>query len=648
MKIKAFIGFLMVIFCASANAQQSRQNSYSGDDIATSEKMAFLRNQSKKERGQLTGASENFDVNYYRCEWEIDPAVNYIRGKLSSYFHITSNSTEITYDLSAVLTVDSVLYHGTKISFTRPQNLVTIQFPSSLNAGTLDSVSIFYQGAPVGGGFGSFIQTDHGGTPVIWTLSEPYGASDWWPSKNGLGDKADSLDVIITCPDIYRASSNGVELPSVFAGGNRICIFKHRYPIASYLVALAVTNFSLETKSVLLGTTNMPILDYIYPEDSAYFSGRLVFMLNAMQLYHNTYGDYPFLKEKYGQTQFQWGGGMEHQTNSFIINGSEELMAHELSHQWFGDKITCGSWQDLWLNEGFATYSQVLYLEKLSPGFLNISLRNKLANITALPDGSVWVNDTTNISRLFDNRLTYNKGSYVIRMLRWKLGDSLFYKAIQEYQQDPTLKFGYARTADLKRHMESVSGLDLTEFFQSWYYGEGYPSYQLEWTGLGGGLVSTKLKQTTSHPSVSFYAMPVALRFSNSSQQKTVVIDHKSSGQVNFLDLGFEPDTVEIDPDLWLLSANNTISHAIINLPDQVNVLPNPVSDQFYIFLKALSGDKATLQLYSMSGQLLMNRNVALTNGNGFVGMSSQFLPRGQYILRVLAGGQKITKKIIK
>ena len=243
MKIKAFIGFLMVIFCASANAQQSRQNSYSGDDIATSEKMAFLRNQSKKERGQLTGASENFDVNYYRCEWEIDPAVNYIRGKLSSYFHITSNSTEITYDLSAVLTVDSVLYHGTKISFTRPQNLVTIQFPSSLNAGTLDSVSIFYQGAPVGGGFGSFIQTDHGGTPVIWTLSEPYGASDWWPSKNGLSDKADSLDVIITCPDIYRASSNGVELPSVFAGGNRICSFKHRYPIASYLVALAVTNF---------------------------------------------------------------------------------------------------------------------------------------------------------------------------------------------------------------------------------------------------------------------------------------------------------------------------------------------------------------------------------------------------------------------
>ena len=103
-----------------------------------------------------------------------------------------------------------------------------------------------------------------------------------------------------------------------------------------------------------------------------------------MQLYHNTYGDYPFFKEKYGQTQFQWGGGMEHQTNSFIVNGSEELMAHELSHQWFGDKITCGSWQDLWLNEGFATYSQVLYLEKLSPGFLNISLRNKLAEYYGL------------------------------------------------------------------------------------------------------------------------------------------------------------------------------------------------------------------------------------------------------------------------
>ena len=651
MKIRLFHIFLTAFlscFLLAGFGQVTDRMERTTEDISQMEKLRFLRVREQKEKGNRTQASPNFDVNYYRCEWEIDPAVNYITGKLSSYFHITSASSDITYDLSSNLTVDSIYYHGAKINFARPQDALTIQFPASIAAGTLDSVSIYYQGAPVGGGFGSFIQTNHAAVPVIWTLSEPYGASDWWPCKNGLSDKADSIDVIVTCPDIYRATSNGVELPSVFAGGKRICPFKHRYPIATYLVAIAVTNFSVETRSILLGTANMPIINYIYPEDSAYFSNRTQFMLNAIQLYNNFFGDYPFMKEKYGQTQFQWGGGMEHQTNSFIVNGGEQLMAHELSHQWFGDKITTGSWQDLWLNEGFATFCEVFYLEKLSPPFYPTSILNRLQNITSDPGGSVWVDDTTNIGRLFDGRLTYNKGGYLLRMLRWKLGDSTFFRAMRQYQQDPAVKYGFSRTDDFKRNLEQLSGVDLTQFFNDWYYGQGFPHYHLEWTELSGGWISTKLSQTTSHPSVNFFAMPVPILFRNASQSKTIIIDHKSSGQLDFFNLGFVPDTVIIDPDHWIISASNSISKASLNLKDQLNILPNPVGNEFFTVLQNIPASKVSMQLYSMNGQLLARKEIELTNGFYFGNFNSAALPRGQYVLRVIGDGVRISKRILK
>jgi aminopeptidase N len=647
-KLKSFSALIATGCCLSVFSQEPMRADRATEDIAHSEKLQFLSMRARTDKGQRSQASTNFDVNYYRCEWEVDPAVNYIKGKLSSNFHITQAASEISYDLSANLTVDSIYYHGAKINFTRPGDAVTIQFPSSISAGTLDSVSIFYQGAPIGGGFGSFIQTDHAGSPVIWTLSEPYGASDWWPCKNGLNDKADSIDVIVTCPDIYRASSNGIELASSFNGGKRICPFKHRYPIATYLVAMAVTNFSVETRNILLGSTNLPILSYIYPEDSAYFASRTPYMLNAMQLYNSTYGDYPFIKEKYGQTQFQWGGGMEHQTNSFVVNGGEELMAHELSHQWFGDKITTGSWQDLWLNEGFATFSQVYYLEKLSPFYYPGSVRQRMQDITSQPGGSVWVDDTTDISRLFDGRLTYNKGGYLLRMLRWKLGDSIFFRALRQYQQDPTVKYGFSRTADFKRNLEQLSGTDLTQFFNDWYYGQGYPTYQLEWTMLSGGWISTRLKETTSHPSVSFFAMPVPIVFRNASQEKTIIIDHKSSGQLDFVNIGFVPDTVLIDPDHWLISANNTVTQSSLNLKDQVNILPNPIGNEFFTVLQNIPASKVSLLLYSMNGQLLSRKEIELLNGFYFGSFNSASLPHGQYVLRVVGDGVKISKRILK
>ena len=166
---------------------------------------------------------------------------------------------------------------------------------------------------------------------------------------------------------------------------------------------------------------------------------------------------------------------MEHQTNSFIVSPNENLMAHELAHQWFGDKITCGSWQDIWLNEGFATYLSYFYFEKGDPaGHLN-RLKNLSNAITSVPGGSVWVEDTTNVGRIFSSRLSYNKGAYLVHMLRWVLGDTSFFRGVRQYMNDPKLAYGFAITEDLKRNLEQVSGKDLTEFFNDWFKGQGHP-----------------------------------------------------------------------------------------------------------------------------------------------------------------------------
>jgi aminopeptidase N len=310
----------------------------------------------------------------------------------------------------------------------------------------------------------------------MWTLSEPYGARDWWPCKNGLDDKADSIDVFITHPGTYRAASNGLlQSQTPVAGGKTLTYWKHRYPIATYLICFAVTNYAVFDRTVTLTNGILPMQTFAYPEDSTSFSNGTTNVLNAMKLYDSTFGPYPFMNEKYGHVEFSWGGGMEHQTSTFVTNIGESLCAHELGHQWFGDKVTCGSWKDVWLNEGFATHLASIYMESKYPSSAISNRKSEISNITSQAGGSVMVDDTTSVNRIFDSRLSYTKGSHLLYMLRWILGDNAFFTALRNYQIDPAIIYGFATTADLKRNMEQASGKDLTYFFNEWFSGQGYP-----------------------------------------------------------------------------------------------------------------------------------------------------------------------------
>jgi aminopeptidase N len=600
------------------------------EEIVEKERSQFR----KTEVRMLSVSTSNYDVKYYRCHWELDPSVRYISGSVTSHFTMLGTSSEIAYDLASALTVDSVVYHGNKIAFGRfaPDGL-RITFPANIAGGTLDSVSVFYRGIPPNTGFGSFNQALHSGTPVLWSLSEPYGARDWWPCKDMLKDKADSIDIIITNPAPYRSSSNGLPVNQISTATHNITHWKHRYPIATYLVAFAVTNYDVTNDGAQSGSRLIPLALYSYPENTPVFMSALTTTKIAMPVFSNHYGEYPFSNERYAQTQFSWGGGMEHQTNTFLSSAGTQLVSHELGHQWFGDKVTTGSWADLWLNEGFATYSEFIYTENTTPALRITTLTGWRNSITSQPGGSVYIIDTNNVNRLFSGRLTYQKGGYVVHMLRWKLGDSAFFRGLRRYLNDPALQYKTARTADLQRNLEQESGVPLTEFLEDWIYGEGYPDYSATWRNSATKKVKVTLSQTTSHASVDFYEMPVPLQFKNATRDTILVVNHTLNGQVFEVDPGFVPDTMIIDPQLWILSKIKTTQ----KLPDEtattVSLGPNPARNGFTIQLPTVQPQKMVVGIYNSIGQMV--RSMSIPENTTTVPVSTRHMAAGIYWIRI-------------
>ncbi|MBK8364076.1 MAG: T9SS type A sorting domain-containing protein [Bacteroidetes bacterium] len=589
---------------------------------------------------------ENADIHYTRCEWKVDPAVNFISGNITSYFQAHSFLDSITFDCSQYLTIDSVTYHGSQISFLHDSDLIKIYFPAFLSANSLDSLSVYYHGAPVSTGNGSFEQSLHNGDPVMWTLSEPYGAKDWWPCRQNNADKIDSIDVWCEIPLGTKCASNGILVSAETAGVNMLYHWKSNYPIAPYLVAIAVTNYAEFSDSVVLSNSDtLPILNYIYPEQISVAQPAFSVTASLISYYDSLLVSYPFSKEKYGHAQFGWGGGMEHQTMSFVGSFGYELIAHELVHQWFGDKITCSSWRDIWLHEGFATFFAGAAIERFKPEEYYAWKYSALQSIISKPTGSVICSDTTDRTRIFDGRLSYRKGSYVLNMLRWKFGEELFLESIRDFLNKNSLQYNYATTEDLKLSFEFITGSDLTEFFDEWVYGEGYPSFKIEWSKSGNS-VTMIVDQVSSDPGISFFHIPLPVQIGNAERDSIVIIDATSSGQQFNFELDFEPDFISIDPNLEIISGNNKLYE---NLPpgsieDLIAIFPNPSNGILDVFAKKNSLMMKSFSVLDYCGKLLYSQNVK----NGFNDtFDLSFLNNGLYILKISTDLGFVHKKII-
>ena len=639
-------------FCVLYSQQPPRVN-FQPPDISSIEKQAHQRLRDITGiagTDTFTVATDNIDVNHYRCEWSINPSARYISGKITVSFTVTTQADRIVLDLANAFTVDSILYHGNTIPFQRIQkDGVQIQLPATLSVAKKDSISIFYQGVPDPTYTGVVFQGYHRYSDALWTLSEPYGSKLWWACKNVLTDKADSIDILVTHPSDYIVSTNGVKIAESISGSVQTTHFKHRYPIASYLVAILVARYTVATDSVQIGNRMMPVLMYSYPVHVGYFTEATRVAKLCLPKFSELFGIYPFYQEQYSQTYWAVHGGMEHQTNSFIGDRNSNLISHELGHQWFGDKVTCGSWQDLWLNEGFATYSTNIYYEHYEKSIFKTTLQNQINNITSQPGGSVWVDDTANVGRLFSGRLTYNKGSYVVHMLRWILGDSVFFKGVRRYLDDPAVRYSFARTTDLRKALEAESGKNLESFFQKWIYGEGYPDYQADWSQNNNKWIKLKLNQTTSHSSVTFYEMPVTIVAKGGTQEQKFVVDHRQNGQEFWLDAGFVVDTIMIDPDLWILSKVKTSRKINTSTtPDEIKVFPNPAPDDVKISIKNPSSKKLSVQLMNALGQVVVIKNILTPGRDELINISLRHLPQGIYWLKVgNEGNIEMIKKIV-
>jgi hypothetical protein len=235
-------------------------------------------------------------------------------------------------------------------------------------------------------------------------------------------------------------------------------------------------------------------------------------------------------------------------------------------------------------------------------------------------------------------------------MLRWVLGDSTFFRGIKQYMSDPKLVYGFARTDDLERNLEQVSGKNLSEFFKDWFTGQGYPSYTVKWSQNNNNWAKINLSQITSHPSVSFFEMPLALKFKNSSREKIVVVNNVKNNEISWEDIGFKADTVLIDPEYWVLSKNNiSIKENYTSAGyNELKIYPVPATTEITVELKNPAEKNLSLHIYSMSGQLISSRQISTPGRDELFQINISHLPPGVYLFRFSAGNFKSTSRIIK
>jgi aminopeptidase N len=531
----------------------------------------------------LLSEETDYDVTYYNLDVD---ARNYsaqqMSGKVDIFARsVASDLNEIVLDFCATMTLDSVYAMGVPTTYTRNGAVLRVALNQVYGIGQAVNVRIVWHGTPCNTNENpsySFYDRPVGShtVPSVSTLSEPFGARDWWPCKDVVGDKADSARISITVADTVTAVSNGLlESTTVVPPSSRRFTWFESYPIDIYLICFAATNYAhFREWYIALNSDSMPIDLYPYPE---YLSNAQVSWSNCPSMVTflaNTFGEYPFLREKYGMTNFQWAGGMEHQTNTFygyqITTGDHTydwIEVHELSHQWWGDRTTCATWPDVWLNEGMASYMEALWFEHLNgPQALRNYETNLNNNGVTDPSGPVY-----NPSVLFDGNTVYNKGSWILHMLRGVIhNDSLFFAAMRYYGAQHN--YGVATTAQFLSDISTVVGYDVTPFLYTYLYRTNRPRYRVT---MGRGIVDgqqhtvIRIRQTQTNPDTTFHTM-LDLRFANAGDTARRRVEEYDWQQRYHFDLGFRPlaATFVLDPDDWVLKnmqAMDSTSLLILN-----------------------------------------------------------------------------------
>ena len=546
----------------------------------------------------LANTQDNYDVKYYDVYIRVNDTTEIIYGGVGFLVAATMNGvTELQIDMQQNMSVDSIVGSSGHLVFSHADDYITLTLDHTYASGEQAYFTVYYHGHPVEGGLQAFSFSTRSSGKVISSLSEPYFARTWWPCKDLMVDKPDSMGIAIEVDTTFYVGSNGTLDSIVTASGNsHIFYYTERYPISTYLFSVAISRYTVweDWYHYNSGADSMRITNAVYPDQYSYSLPRWGIVPTAIGYFADAYGPYPFLTEKYGHANFEWGGGMEHQTMTSMVGSSfgfsEPTVVHELSHQWWGDMITCASWHDIWLNEGWASYSEAVYYLAKSGWSTYRSYMNGMAYTGG---GTIWCDDTTDVWRIFNGGLSYDKGSWVPHMLRGVLGEDEWAQGVQAYYNSE-FQYGAATTEDFKNVFEQSSGMDLDWFFDEWIYGVYRPNYSYYYTSkpsdTGGYDVYVVVKQNqVTDPLV--FTMPIDFLVNFvSAPSDTTVLWNDQRKQLFRLNLDDDITSMVLDPSGWILkyAVMNSWTMFIITYGDE---LSDGWTDSAYVdTIQALGG----------------------------------------------------------
>ena len=617
---------------------------------------------------------ERYDVKYYKLDVAMENNSLNVAGSVWMRIRVGSQALDsLAFELyraplnapagTATLLIDSVVVNGRRSPGIRragPDATARLAQPIAANA--LADARIYYHGtapsgnsAAIGNGLStrSSVQLDtYNGAPtfpynVTWSLSEPFSAHEWFPCKQVLTDKADSSDVWVTTTLPNKVGSNGVLVRTVALPGNKARYeWKSRHPIAYYLISVSIAPYvEYVNYANPVGGPRVAVVNYVYNQAYLnYWQSRIDLTPGFLENFSALAGLYPFANEKYGHTTAPIFGGMEHQTMTTQDGFSFTLTAHELFHQWFGNNVTCASWEDIWLNEGFASYGEYLSLQAFDTPASARSWLDTAYGAALNSTGSVYVADTTSVNRIFSYSLSYKKGAAVVHMLRYLLNDDTkFFRALRTFQNQ--YRGSTARTADLQRVFEAEAGRPLGYFFQQWFRGRGYPTFSGRWN-QGGSSFVLRVDETVSEPTTTpFFDTDVDYRltFTNGTTQTVRLRQSQLSETFRFAVNGTVA-SVAVDPNQWVLDRpttapvrDNTLLAARAGAGLTPLILyPNPCREQ--LVLSPLPAARVVAEARDATGRLVLRQALVATQPR----LDTRALASGLYHLRLLGAGGEL------
>jgi hypothetical protein len=513
----------------------------------------------------------DYDVKFYKLDLEAYDSTNQFSGYATVLVQVVAAEMDtFSIELSTKLAADSVFINGVQHSFTHTTNNIYVPLPVPAVNGSFIEFRLRYHTPPSYTSiyYSSSLDPNWSNFVVAQTISEPYFAHEFMPCKQELEDKADSVYIFITTNNDLKVAGPGLLTVVPLPDQKVRYEWRSHLKTAYYLIFFAISDYqeyTLYAKPDSLPGDSILFMNYLYDLPTVLQSSKAAIdktpaMIN---LYSNKMGLFPFHEEKYGH--YMWYitsfSGMEHITMTGLRSFSENLIAHELFHSWYGDHVTCATWSDIWLNEGFASYGEYIERQNLiSQASADALMLSYMNYAMSSPAGSVYVPpaNLNSSGRIFSTRLTYRKGCALVHMIRFQMNnDSHFFKTLYDFQQ--IYKDSVATGLDFKAVCEDVSGIDFTDFFNQWYFGEGYPTFSVVWTQAADTVWLNSI-QTTSTTITTLFKTPVEFKLTYTGGSQTLRLTQLTNDTTFKIIIPHVVTGVTVDPNNWILNQTGTIT----------------------------------------------------------------------------------------